>query len=201
MLSLRLLLCWTTAHRPTASTPAECCFMAAEEAQIEALLASAGMRTAPPPEAAGARRVLEEDTICRRRDVLVLDAALGGAGSWDVRLARSEVDYVEERPEGWAASVSVVASLQLLDPTAESAHMHDETGSGRADAQPTADDATAVAEGRALESARRRLAKRFATSLDTQLLAVIERQANPKRPPGRGPAHGVHASRRAECVG
>ena len=164
----------------------------AEEAMIAALLGS----IAPPPAApAHAARVVEPEpqlprppqrSVADARDVLVLDAALG-EGMWRLDIKQRDVDYVEERSDGkWQASVSLVLSLSRADAASlcsangpSVSFMHDEVGSGHADGHPDEASATCEAERAAHTSARRRLAKRFAHSLDPHLLAELERRANP----------------------
>ena len=151
---------------------------------IAALLGS----IAPPPAApAHAARVVEPEpqlprppqrSVADARDVLVLDAALG-EGMWRLDIKQRDVDYVEERSDGkWQASVSLVLSLSRADAASlcsangpSVSFMHDEVGSGRADGHPDEASATCEAERAAHTSARRRLAKRFAHSLDPHLLA------------------------------
>ena len=156
-------------------------------AQIQALLASEGIAESAPPPAPASKYAdaIANASVCVRRDCLVLDAALGGRDAWDTELSRSEVDFAEpeERPDvvggsgtTWTASVSVVFSLMALHPDAAPEHMHDETGSGQSQKQPSRSAAIELAEARAIESARRRLAKRFALNLDNSLLLAIEAQ-------------------------
>lgn len=173
-----------------------------DEAEINALLAAEGLQepVAAPAPASKYADSIANATLCVRRDCVVLDAALGGRDAWDTALARSDVDYAEERPNAdggapppgaggdgagggaaadnkcglWAAGVSVVFSLYSLHAGRAPEHMHDETGSGQSEAQPSRAAAVEVAEAKAIEGARRRLAKRFANNLDNQLLAVLE---------------------------
>lgn len=159
----------------------------AEEAEIQELLAIEDLRESAPAPAPASKYadVIASASLCVRRDCLVLDAALGGRDAWDTELTSSAVDFAEERDadgratgRGWAASVSVIFSLFSLQDggTITSTHMHDETGSGQSEGQPSRARAIECAEGKAIESARRRLAKRFALSIDTKLLAAIEAQ-------------------------
>ena len=99
---------------------------------------------------------------------------------WDTELARNDVDYLEEREDGWAASVSVILTL-LSTRSGARDHMHDETGSGQAEKQGSNEAALAQAEFRAVESARRRLAKRFAPSINSRTMASIEMQCKKRR--------------------
>ena len=96
------------------------------------------------------------ETRTQMRSRLVLDAACGGCDSWSTNLEHQETDFLEERSDGWAASVSVIVALR----NSEGRHMHDETGSGRVDKAPDADTAEVQAAERAVQSARHRLAKR-----------------------------------------
>jgi len=152
--------------------------MLGEDAAIAAVLATHGLRTCapPPPEQPPALT----DSVDVRRDLLVLDAALGGRPSWKTAVSSRDVDFVELRDDGWAASVSIILALHRTDE--EETHMHDETGSGSCDKQPEEAGALAVATQRAMDSARRRLAKRFAHSLDRQQMAAIEQVVNPNPP-------------------
>ncbi len=154
---------------------------------MQALLASEGLAELAPPPAPASKYAdaIASASKCVRRDCLVLDAALGGRNAWDTVLSRSDVDFAEERSEAaaggsstitWAAGVSVVFSLMGLHADCRPEHMHDETGSGQSERQPTRAAAIELAEAKAIESARRRLAKRFAICLDNQLLSVIEKQ-------------------------
>ena len=152
-----------------------------DEAQIQKLLGAAGLQQQqqqqqqqPLPDSSLDGR----GGISARRDVLVLDAACG-SGSWQENVLSSEVDFTEQLGDGWTASVSVVLSLSA---SAQQMHMHDETGSGRAERMSSEAAALTAAQDRAIECARRRLAKRFATSLSRQVMWEIERQVNPNRP-------------------
>ena len=53
------------------------------------------------------------------------DAALGGRPSWKTVVSSQEVDFIEAREDGWAASVSVILGLHRTDD--EETHM---TGRG-----------------------------------------------------------------------
>ena len=100
-----------------------------EESLLERLLASEGLRvceSAPPPSVPGGAAAAAPPGTDVQRDCLVIDAALGGRAAWTTEVASSEVDFVEERADGWAASVSVIVSL-LSTASAPHAHMHDET--------------------------------------------------------------------------
>jgi hypothetical protein len=158
-----------------------------EEDTIQALLRAAAADTSmatssvrnddahPPPFPATVPAAKEsEDEI---RDRLVIDAACG-AQQWRTEVSTEEIDYTEQRADGaWSASVSVVVTLvRSVRGCAEEEDMHDETGSGRA---VGADEAAAIAaaQQRAVVCARRRLAKRFAHSLEPARLAEIARQA------------------------
>ena len=168
--------------------------MFGDDAAIAALLAANGLRCyeAPPEEEPPA----PTDSVSVRRDLLVLDAALGGRPCWTTALRSREVDFVVLRADGWAASVSVILALHRTDEftgqdaqashaQASKTHMHDETGSGSCEKQPEQAVAIAIAEQRAMDSARRRLAKRFAHSIDRQQLAAIEQMINPPGPAAR----------------
>ena len=158
-----------------------------EELAIEALLA--GLRPpqplAPTPSCANAIAAppqqkhadSQRQQVEMNRDRLVFDAACGGAGMWTTRVSRHDVDFVEERDDGWAASVSIVLSLLRRDASMEVHHMHDETGSGRVERAADADAAEQLALTRATTSARKRLAKRFAVALGQAALGAIEKAA------------------------
>ena len=162
---------------------------AEEEATIAALLgaiapqAHLGVQQLPlqPPMPSLEPR----ESVADARDVLVLDAALG-QGFWRLNIERQDVDFTEARADGtWAASVSLVLSLSRVLPSTSNStketlsFMHDEVGSGHAQGLQDEESATRTAKRVAFSSARRRLAKRFAHSLDPHLLAEIERRANP----------------------
>ena len=161
-----------------------------EEAQIEALLLSQGLQTAPTAAQPRANPTCVEDESCAgvntKRDLYVLDAACGGRASWSTEMTLSEIDFAEERDNGWAACVSIIMSLFAVDADNTRTHMHDETGTGRADQQASELAASTLAEERAISSARRRLAKRFAHSIDRQTLAAIEQAIQPVRKQGQG---------------
>ena len=111
-------------------------------------------------------------TVDEARDKRVFDEACPG-GAWTLSVSSSEVDYIEETSDGFfEASVSVVMSLQN-----DGQHMHDEIGSGRVQGEASADAARSNALSRATASARKRLAKRFAGSLEPEVLGAIERAA------------------------
>ena len=148
------------------------------EALIQQLIGEAGLRPAGTEVEVRREAPLNLDG---RRDVLVLDTACG-QGRWTTKVSASEVDYAERRESGWAASVSVILSLYGQDGQGEQQHRHDETGSGRVDGQPCESTALALAEQRSVESARRRLAKRYANALDRGVLENIERTIRSRRP-------------------
>ena len=103
---------------------------------------------------------------------MVFDAACGGAGAWMTACSRQDVDYIEERSDGWAACVSIVLSLLQADGTL----MHDEVGTGRVERVAVAEEAQQLALDKASACARKRLAKRFAVALGPAL-GAIEKQA------------------------
>lgn len=87
---------------------------AAEEELIQALLAPLQPVGAPaaasnPPAAAA-----KPPSKSLQRSRAVLDLAIGGPGSWQTSLARTDVDFCEMQPSGWQASVSVVLSLHRV---------------------------------------------------------------------------------------
>ena len=148
--------------------------MSDEEGVIRQLFGEAGLRPAG-----------SEDvplTLDAHRDVLVLDTACGGQGGWTTKVSANEVDFVECQESGWAACVSVILSLYS---GAESHHRHDETGSGRVERQPCKEAALCLAEQRAVQSARRRLAKRYANALPPGVLETIERKIRSGHHPSR----------------
>ena len=161
--------------------PTTCELSAAEEAEVQALLRQT-QRTQP---AAAAPAALPMDTQPRNcyaadllRDQLVLDAACGGSEGWTTVVAARDVDFTEQDTNGtWSASISIVLSLLRYTGADTTEHSHDETGTGRVDGMPSEDAAIETAEQRAISNATRRLAKRFAISLDPNVIAAIYRES------------------------
>lgn len=172
-----------------------------EEAMVNALLAplQPQQSVAEPPAPTSPPEFVRKSHL---RSQLVLDAACGGPGSWTTEVCRRDIDYVETREDGCAASVSVVLSLyrteghlrtatresdalRLLHPKlmgpARATDMHDETGTGRVEKVSQEEAAIEQAAKYAVESARHRLAKRFAAALGQELLGAIEKQVNPHK--------------------
>ena len=181
---------------------------AEEEAMIQELLAGIGGSAAggaatssqhPHHQQEHHHHQLPMESQADVRDRLVLDAVCGGSEGWTTIVNSRDVDYVEQRPAdgSYVASVSVVLSLvKITDALGTQLFMHDETGTGRVEGLASEADAEELATRRAVASARRRLAKRFAISLDGSLLSEIDRAARaqglPKqqqpsawRPPGK----------------
>ena len=137
-----------------------------EEAAIDLLLST--LRPPPteplPPEppdpslAANLKKLAVEEA----RDRLVFDAACGGAGAWMTACSRQDVDYIEERSDGWAACVSIVLSLLQADGTL----MHDEVGTGRVERVAVAEEAQQLALDKASACARKRLSATSMTGAD-----------------------------------
>ena len=173
---------------------------AAEEDAIQALLAGIQPQQEPQPPGVAAPSVTDrapsaderKAMVDAARDRLVFDAACG-QDSWSTQVARQEVDFVEQRPNGWAASVSVVLSLLSTD----GGHMHDEVGSGHVDGAEDSNAAQQHAFAKAIASASKRLAKRFASALGQAKLGAIEtaawREATGHAPPP--PQHWQHRGR------
>lgn len=168
------------------ATTSEEATTAEEEVMIQQLLAGvvdrptgvASMQQSLPPPTA-------KESQSDARDRLVLDAANNGPDGWTVSVSLREVDFVEQRQSDgkWNASISIVLSLlRIVDEIGTETHAHDETGTGRAEGLPSRQQAEELADRRAKASALRRLAKRFALSLEPAVLAAIDRQSHGMAP-------------------
>ena len=165
----------TAAQPPTQLAATALADSEEEQAAIEALLANIRPPPAPPPVVQpGAVHAAHDEQKARvdaARDRMVLDAACGDG--WSTAINRQDLDFVEERPSGFAASISIVLSLLRED----GSPWHDETGSGQSQCAASTDAAQELALARAAASARKRLAKRFACSLGQVVLGEIEKAA------------------------
>ena len=148
---------------------------------IQELLASVGSAAggaAPSEQQQQQQQPPPMESQADVRDRLVLDAVCGGAEAWSTIVKWRDVDYTSAADGAYAASVSVVLSLvKITDALGTQLFMHDETGTGRVEGSASETDAQELAFRRAVASARRRLAKRFAISLDGSLLSEIDRAA------------------------
>ena len=136
-----------------------------EAAEIDRLLHGAGIELPPQPLPQADASV---PAFVGIRERLIFDAISGGA--WSISVLRSEVDFAEQdQRECWTVFVSAIVRLSW------GGCAHEDTGSGKA-IQDDRSVAEVVAVERALDSATRRLAKRFFFSLEPQLLKRIEEQ-------------------------
>ena len=78
----------------------------------------------PPPLDERASAALKKQHVDELTDKKVFDTACGGEGTWMLSCTRQDVDFLEERGDGWACCVSVVMSLYRADGSL----MHDEVG-------------------------------------------------------------------------
>ena len=127
----------------------------------------------PPPLDERASAALKKQHVDELTDKKVFDTACGGEGTWMLSCTRQDVDFLEERCDGWACCISVVMSLYRADGSL----MHDEVGSGRVDKMHVAEEAQQLALERASAGGRKRLAKLFSVALGNHVLGAISKQA------------------------